>query len=182
MAALPVKKLFGVGKVTAAKLNKLGAQTCADLRGWTLQELQHHFGSFGLRLHDLCRGIDVREVSNARERKSISTEETYTPDVPDLAGCLALLPELLEHLLGRIKRAGAEKFINKLFVKIKFADFQRTTVECVGYAPNMETYRRLMETGWLRASRPVRLLGVGVRLGDTQNVEQLKLFDDEATA
>jgi DNA polymerase-4 len=181
VAALPVKKLFGVGKVTAAKLNRLGAQTCADLRGWTMQALQHHFGSFGARLYDLCRGIDDREVSPVRERKSVSTEETYTPDVPDMAACIALLPELYEHLLGRIKRAGCEKFINKLFVKIKFSDFQQTTVECVGYAPNMETFIRLMETGWLRASRPVRLLGVGVRLGDTENVEQLSLFDERAT-
>jgi DNA polymerase-4 len=181
VAALPVKKLHGVGKVTEAKLNRLGAQTCADLRGWSMQELQQHFGSFGARLYDLCRGIDERDVNPVRERKSISTEETYTPDVPDLPACLALLPDLYEHLLGRIKRNGAEKFINKLFVKIKFSDFQQTTVECVGYAPNMETYRRLLETGWLRASRPVRLLGVGVRLGDTEIVEQLTLFDERAT-
>ena len=180
VAALPVKKLFGVGKVTAAKLHSLGAQTCGDLRGWNIDKLQQHFGSFGARLYDLCRGIDQRDVNPVRERKSISTEETYTPDVPDLTGCLALLPDLYEHLLGRIKRNNAEKFINKLFVKIKFADFQRTTVECVGYAPNMETYRRLMETGWLRASRPVRLLGVGVRLSDTETVEQLSLFDERS--
>jgi len=180
VAALPVKKLFGVGKVTAAKLHSLGAQTCGDLRDWHIDKLQQHFGSFGARLYDLCRGIDYRDVNPVRERKSISTEETYTPDVPDLAGCLALLPDLYEHLLGRIKRNNAEKFINKLFVKIKFADFQRTTVECVGYAPNMETYRRLMETGWLRASRPVRLLGVGVRLSDTETVEQLSLFDERS--
>ena len=181
VSALPVKKLHGVGKVTAAKLNKLGAQTCLDLRGWTMQELQHHFGSFGARLYDLCRGIDHREVSAERERKSVSTEETYTNDVPDLAACLALLPELYEHLLGRIKRAAAEKFINKLFVKIKFSDFQQTTVECVAHAPHLPTFARLMETGWLRASRPVRLLGVGVRLGDTEHVEQLSLFDEHAT-
>ncbi|WP_267872160.1 DNA polymerase IV [Massilia niastensis] len=178
VAALPVKKLYGVGKVTAEKLNRLGAQTCADLRGWSMQKLQEHFGSFGARLYDLSRGIDNREVNTSRERKSISTEETYTPDVPDLAACLALLPDLYEHLLGRIKRAGAEKFINKLFVKIKFSDFQQTTVECVGYAPHIPTYARLMETGWQRASRPVRLLGVGVRLGEAETVEQLRLFDD----
>jgi DNA polymerase IV len=181
VAALPVKKLFGVGKVTAAKLHRLGAQTCGDLRDWDMDKLQQHFGSFGARLYDLCRGIDYRDVNPVRERKSISTEETYTPDVPDLEGCLALLPDLYEHLLGRIKRNNAEKFINKLFVKIKFADFQRTTVECVGYAPNMATFRHLMETGWLRASRPVRLLGVGVRLSDTETVEQLSLFDERAT-
>jgi DNA polymerase-4 len=63
-------------------------------------------------------------------------------------------------------------------VKIKFSDFQQTTVECVGYAPNIPTYGRLLETGWARASRPVRLLGVGVRLSDTEIVEQLRLFDD----
>jgi DNA polymerase IV len=181
VAVLPVKKLFGVGKVTAAKLHRLGAQTCGDLRDWNMDKLQQHFGSFGARLYDLCRGIDYRDVNPVRERKSISTEETYTPDVPDLEGCLALLPDLYEHLLGRIKRNNAEKFINKLFVKIKFADFQRTTVECVGYAPNMTTFRHLMETGWLRASRPVRLLGVGVRLSDTETVEQLSLFDERAT-
>ncbi|KQY12357.1 DNA polymerase IV [Massilia sp. Root133] len=181
VAVLPVKKLFGVGKVTAAKLHRLGAQTCGDLRDWNMDKLQQHFGSFGARLYDLCRGIDDRDVNPVRERKSISTEETYTPDIPDLDGCLALLPDLYEHLLGRIKRNNAEKFINKLFVKIKFADFQRTTVECVGYAPNMTTFRHLMETGWLRASRPVRLLGVGVRLSDTETVEQLSLFDERAT-
>jgi DNA polymerase-4 len=101
--------------------------------------------------------------------------------VPDLPACLALLPELMEHLQGRIKRNNAEKFINKLFVKLKFNDFQQTTVECVGYAPNLAIYTHLMETGWLRASRPVRLLGVGVRLSDTEQVEQLSLFDERAT-
>jgi DNA polymerase-4 len=181
VAALPVKKLHGVGKVTAAKMHGLGVQTCADLRSWSMAKLQENFGSFGARLHDLCRGIDYRDVNPVRERKSISTEETYTPDVPDLSGCLALLPELMEHLQGRIKRNNAEKFINKLFVKLKFNDFQQTTVECVGYAPNLAIYSHLMETGWLRAGRPVRLLGVGVRLSDTEQVEQLGLFDERAT-
>ena len=178
VAALPVKKLHGVGKVTAAKLNKLGVQTCADLRGWTMPELTHHFGSFGARLHDLCRGIDERPVNNVRERKSVSVEETYTPDVPDLAACIALLPELFDSLLARIKRADAAKLVNKLFVKIKFADFHQTTVECVGYEPDMAQYTRLMETGWSRGNQPVRLLGLGVRLGESENIEQLRLFED----
>jgi DNA polymerase-4 len=178
VAALPVKKLFGVGKVTAAKLNKLGADSCADLRGWTLLELQHHFGSFGTRLHDLCRGIDNRDVSNARERKSVSVEETYTPDLPDLQACLALIAELHASLQARIARAGAGKLVNKLFVKLKFANFTQTTVECAGRAPNVAQFEQLMETGFARGSQPVRLLGVGVRLGEAESVGQLRLFDD----
>ncbi|MDQ2989566.1 MAG: DNA polymerase IV [Pseudomonadota bacterium] len=178
VAALPVKKLFGVGKVTAAKLNGLGVQTCDDLRGWTMLELQHHFGSFGTRLHDLCRGIDNRDVSSARERKSVSVEETYTPDVPDLKACLALLPELLENLQGRIARCGAQKNVAKLFVKLKFANFTQTTVECVGREPAIAQLEKLMETGFARGNQPVRLLGVGVRLGEAASVEQMRLFDD----
>jgi DNA polymerase-4 len=180
VAALPVKKLFGVGKVTAAKLNKLGAHTCADLRSWTLLELEHHFGRFGARLHDLCRGIDNRAVSNSHERKSVSVEETYTPDVPDLPACVALLPELFDSLQARIKRCGAEKHVQKLFVKLRFANFQTTTVECVGSAPRMAQYEKLMETGFMRGGQPVRLLGVGVRLGESENLEQLSLFSAEA--
>jgi DNA polymerase-4 len=180
VAALPVKKLFGVGKVTAAKLNKLGVETCQDLRGWTMRELEHHFGSFGARLHDLSRGIDHRAVSNVRERKSVSVEETYTPDVPDLAACLALVPELFDSLTARIKRAGAERQVQKLYVKIRFADFHHTTVECAGSAPDIVTYRRLMDTGWHRARQAVRLLGLGVRLGEAHGADQLPLFADGA--
>ncbi|MES2741261.1 MAG: DNA polymerase IV [Pseudomonadota bacterium] len=180
VAALPVKKLFGVGKVTAAKLHTLGAQTCADLRHWTLQDLEHHFGQFGARLHQLCRGIDTRAVCSVHERKSVSVEETYTPDVPDLQGCLARLPALLEDLMARIKRAGAMGHVNKLFIKIRFADFERTSVECVGGAPRLALFEKLLETGFQRGLRPVRLLGCGVRLGQGPAREQLSLFEEGA--
>ena len=178
VAALPVKKLFGVGKVTAAKLHKLGAETCADLRSWSLLELQHHFGSFGARLHELCRGIDERPVCNSHERKSVSVEETYTTDVPDLASCFARLPELFDSLKARIKRCGAEKNVHKLFIKLRFSDFSQTTVECVGSAPQLALYEKLMETGYLRRAKPMRLLGMGVRLSEAENLEQLSLFAD----
>lgn len=178
VAALPVKKLFGVGAVTAAKLNRLGAHTCADLRAWSVQELQHHFGRFGERLHDLCRGIDERPVCNSHERKSVSVEETYTPDVPDLDACLALVPELHDALLARMKRAGAQHSVAKLFVKLRFADFRKTTVECVASAPSVAQFARLMETGFRRRNMPVRLLGVGVRLGGAGGLDQLPLFGD----
>lgn len=179
VAALPVKKLHGVGKVTADKLHRLGVQTCADLRGWSLERLQQHFGSFGVRLHALCRGIDDRPVNATRERKSISTEETYTPDVPDLAACMSLLPELRRQLLARIERAKAASQVGKLFVKIKFADFQQTTVECVGDVPLLSVFEQLLQTGWERARKPVRLLGVGVRLAEGERGAQLRLFDDQ---
>ena len=181
VAVLPVKKLWGVGKVTAAKLNKLGADTCGDLRSWTIADLERHFGSFGSRLHDLCRGIDNRAVSTSRERKSVSVEETYTPDVPDLQNCIALLPELFERLQARIKRSGSESAAQKPFVKIKFSDFRQTTVESATSIPTLGHFENLIETAWQRGKRPVRLLGLGVRLGEAEGVEQLSLFSESGS-
>lgn len=176
VAALPVGKLFGVGPVTARRLQRLGAHTCADLRAWTVVDLERHFGRFGARLYELARGIDPRPVSPERERKSVSVEETYATDLPDLAACLAELPGLLQHLQQRVLRAGAQGDIHKLFVKLRFADFRRTTAECVAERVQERDYRALLETAHRRGGKPVRLLGVGVRLRSEAGARQPELF------
>ena len=165
VAPLPVKKIFGVGKVTAAKLQSLGAHTCGDLQSWSLAELQQHFGKFGQRLHSLCRGIDEREVSAHREHKSVSVEETYVNDLPDLAACQRELAPLLASLAARVKRAGVERQVRKLFIKLRFADFRQTTVECLAGGIDGALLQKLLETGYRRRRLPVRLIGAGVRLG-----------------
>jgi DNA polymerase-4 len=181
VATLPVEKLFGVGKVTAAKLKRLGAHTCADLRNWAMADLQQHFGKFGENLYALCRGTDARQVNATRERKSISVEETYVVDLPDLDACQRELPALIEKLIARVRRAEAERHLHKLFVKIRFADFRRTTVECVGVDIDQGLYRKLLETGFQRGRKPVRLLGAGVRLAGDEETNQLSLFGGETT-
>lgn len=179
VAALPVDKLFGVGKVTAAKLKKLGAVTCADLRDWPMAKLHQHFGKFGERLFELCRGIDTREVLVSRERKSVSVEETYTLDLPNLPACIEQLPDLIDKLTQRVKRAKAERNLHKLFIKIRFSDFRQTTVECLGTSLDCAVFQQLVETGFQRGQRPVRLLGVGVRLTEDAVIHQLGLFGGE---
>jgi len=177
VAALPVKKLHGVGRVTAEKLNHLGVDTCADLRSWSLLQLQQQFGKFGERLFNLCRGIDDRQVCATREAKSISVEETYAVDVPDLDACRQQLPQLIEKLLGRLRRANSEHNTNKLFLKIRFADFRQTTIECLAAAPQPALFEKLLSTGYQRGQKPVRLLGIGVRLRDEDSHHQLALFN-----
>lgn len=172
---LPVNKLFGVGKVTAEKLKQLGIYTCADLRRWPLLDLQIHFGKFGEKLFELSRGIDTREVCVDREAKSISVEETYALDVPSLQACRQRLPALLEKLTQRIQRSQKSAQARKLFLKIRFADFQQTTVECIGDQLRPSTFEKLLETGFQRRQQPVRLLGVGVRLSNRVD-QQLELF------
>jgi DNA polymerase-4 len=182
VAALPVRKIFGVGKVTAAKLEKLGIETCLDLREWALVDLHRRFGAFGRRLYDLSRGIDHRAVEPDQERKSVSVETTYVTDLRTLDACAAEIRQLAEQLDARIERVGAASAIRKLYVKIRFADFQRTTVECVAAQTDLPTFLALLEKGFARRNRPVRLLGVGVRLeegGDVAGHGQFPLFDDE---
>lgn len=180
VAALPVRKIHGVGKVTAAKLEKLGITTCLDLRAWALIDLHRHFGAFGKRLYELSRGVDHRAVQADQERKSISVETTYVTDLKTSDECAAEITRLTEQLDERIARAGAASAVRKLYVKIRFADFQRTTVECVGDATHVPTLLALLEKGLARRNRPVRLLGVGVRLeeDDPSQHGQFALFDD----
>lgn len=182
VAALPVRKIFGVGKVTAAKFEKLGVQTCGQLREWSLLDLHRRFGAFGQRLYQLARGIDEREVCSDRERKSVSVETTYVRDLVTPEQCASEIRRLTEQLDVRVERTGTTKQIKKLYVKIRFADFQRTTVECVADATNADTAVALLEKGLARHAQPVRLLGVGVRI-DEETAErhgQIALFDADA--
>lgn len=177
VAALPVSKLHGVGKVTADKLGRLGVRTCADLREWERRSLLREFGSFGERLWNLSRGIDERALQVDSRRQSVSVENTFDQDLPDLAACLARLPELIEQLNTRMARLDASYKADKPFVKIKFHDFTQTTLEQAGARRDLDSYQLLLSAAYARGNKPVRLLGVGVRLQDLRGrLEQLELF------
>lgn len=184
VAALPVRKIFGVGKVTAARLANLGVETCGDLRAWALADLVQNFGSFGERLHRLCRGIDERAVEPNRISKSLSIETTYTPDLADLAACREALGELIDEFQPRLQRARAVRPVHKAVVKVRFADFSRTTAECVASHPDPTIWLALLDEAHARRQLPVRLLGVGVRFaeagaGSGDQAAQIELFAPE---
>jgi len=82
LSPLPVGRLPGVGKVTGGKLDKLGIRTVSDLRSLDLPALEGHFGRYGLRLHELSRGLDISEVVPDRPIQSMSAEDTFEHDVP----------------------------------------------------------------------------------------------------
>ncbi|WP_047258116.1 DNA polymerase IV [Chromobacterium subtsugae] len=176
VALLPVEKVHGVGRVTAERLHRLGIRSCGDLRRWTAADLFRHFGRFGEQLLAMAQGVDNRPVSTDRSRKSISVEETYAQDLPDLASCLGRLAELVDRLQARLARNGNPEF-KGLSVKLKFDDFTQTTVEQPGYALGMAAFGQLLRTGFARGARPVRLVGVGVKLADEHDLpRQLRLF------
>jgi DNA polymerase-4 len=178
VAALPLSRLPGVGKVTAQRLHGLGLDTCAEVRLWRKQDLFREFGSFGERLWELARGIDERPVKVDQVRQSVSVENTYEQDLPDLPACLAALPPLLDKLAQRLARLEDDYRISKPFVKLKFQDFTQTTLEQAGAPISPGGFEDLCTQAFARGNRPVRLIGVGVRLTNSYQPlgEQLLLF------
>ncbi len=171
VAVLPVKKLHGVGKVTAKKMQRLRLFTCGDLRQLSEEQLHAQFGSFGERLHQLSRGIDLRPVSTDRIRKSVSVENTFDEDLPDLEACKTAMIELLPKLAKRLSKV-EDYAIKKQFVKLKFNDFVITTVEMLSPETDVDNFLSLCEQGFARGERPVRLLGVGVRVEPQEGSEE----------
>lgn len=168
MAELPVGKLWGIGAVTGEKLEKRGIVTCAQMQPLTRLQLQEMFGKFGGELYELCRGIDHRAVEPNRERKSLSTEETFSQNLTTLEQCDEKMSELFEELAADLAQKASTRKITKIFVKLKFEDFTRTTVERAGLLPALENYRPLLKEGFFRAEKSVRLIGVGVRFADSE--------------
>jgi len=176
VAELPVNRLYGVGKVTASKLERLGIQTAGDLRERDLLELIRLFGRFGEQLWQFSRGIDERPLETASKRQSLSVETTFAKDLPDIESCLAELPALLAELERRLQKLG-EYRVDKPFVKVKFCDFNQTTLEQSGARADLEGFSALLQKAYARVAKPVRLLGIGVRLREIGGAgEQLLLF------
>jgi DNA polymerase-4 len=179
IATLPVTRLHGVGKVTAEKLARLGIERCEQLSEWGRLALIKEFGLFGERLWNLAQGVDERPVQVDSRRQSLSVENTFDHDLPDLASCTEQLPALLEELTERLRRLDVSYRPEKPFVKVKFHDFTQTTLEQAGAGRDIDSYRRLLAQAFMRGGKPVRLLGVGVRLIDLrEGARQLSLFED----
>jgi DNA polymerase-4 len=125
---LPVRCIPGVGPQTEEKLKRLGIDHCADIVPYSSVDLVTHFGKFGQRLYDFSRGNDERGVVTSYQRKSMSVEHTLARDV-SVDACHPLLETLYQKLLLRIEAGAAGYTLSKVFLKIKFMDFSRTSIE-----------------------------------------------------
>ena len=166
MENLPARQIWGIGEKTERKLQELGVKTCGDLQRFSRPELADLFGKFGLELYDLCRGIDDRPVEPDRPRKSLSTEETFPVDLNTFEECAEKLEELFEDLMAELAQKESTRQIQKIFVKLKFHDFTRTTAERAGFEPAPPAFRALLTEAFARTGKPVRLIGVGVRFAE----------------
>jgi len=176
---LPLGKIPGVGKVTVAKLEKLGLNTCADVREYGEAELAGHFGRFAQHLYQRACGIDNRELTTHWIRKSVSVERTFADDFIALEETDTAMTALFEELTQRLQKYNHRSIKNQV-VKLKFEDFQQTTMERAGDKLDRSAIQGLLESAWDRGQgKAVRLIGLGVNFEDPEETDesQMSLFD-----
>lgn len=161
--ALAVKKFHGVGPATAAKMERLGILTGADLKARSLPFLQEHFGKSGVWYYKIARGIDERPVQPDRPRKSVGAEDTFTADIVDLDAARAelapLVAKIWHHCSAKRLRA------RTVTLKVKYADFEqitrsRTVAELIPSAEEVEAIARGLLDPLFPVEKGIRLLGV----------------------
>ncbi len=183
LAKLPVGKIPGVGKVSNEKMRCLKIYNCSDLKRHKLIFLLKNFGKWGQRLYELARGQDNRPVCSNWIRKSLSIENTFEKDLPNLKECLLEIRLLFKQFLKRFEKTKEFYRVNSLCVKLKFNNFEQTTIERSQLkTPKLESYQELLKEAFERENLPVRLIGIGVGLepknAQNNKPQQLLLFKE----
>ncbi len=189
MEKLPVEKFFGVGKVTAEKMKRMGLHTGADLKRLSENDLKTHFGKVGSFYFRIVRGIDEREVQPHRETKSLGAEDTFPYDLTRTEEMNVELEKIAITVYERLKRYGLKG--RTVTLKIKYSDFRQITRNQSFPFPVGDLEKILETAKQLLLStepedKPVRLLGISLsNFGEivpvnnrSDNTIQLSLFDD----
>lgn len=180
---LPIKKFYGIGKATEAKMQKLGIKSGADLKNWEKAHLVQHFGKVGTHYYNIARGVDNRPVQNTRERKSLGTERTYEHDLDKLDEITKNLHSLAEKTAISLQ----EKHLSAktLTLKVKYDNFEQITRSFTAetYLQSIDDMLPLIPQLLEKTDvgeRKVRLLGVSVsnliELDKKEKLDQLDLF------
>ena len=122
---LSINKFYGVGKVTAAKMNNLGIFNGLDLKKKPLEELTKIFGKSGTYYYNIVRGIHHSTVKPNRIRKSIAAERTFSENISSEVFMLERLHKIAEELERRM--IASETKGKTITLKIKYSDFTQQT-------------------------------------------------------
>lgn len=167
---LSLKKIPGIGPKTFQKLQSFGFTTCADIRASSVANLTMIVGKFATSLYQKAHGIDHRELEVSRPRKSLAIETTLAADLISEAECLTVIEKLYPMLLQRLEKVKGRKIVRQ-GIKLKFNDFNQTTVEQQSLGAQEKIFNTLLLKAFERAKgRGIRL--VGLTLGfDAPNLE-----------
>ena len=173
---LDIRKFYGVGKVTAEKMYKLGIFTGKDLKKKSLEFLDGHFGKSGSYYYQVVRGIHTSEVKPQRIPKSVGAERTFSENLSSEIFMLERLENIANELERRLKKS---KISGKtVTLKIKYSDFTlQTRSKTLPYfisesALILETAKELLYQSPMQNS--VRLLGISLANLNTEKKDATK--------
>lgn len=165
---LPLKKIPGIGPKTAEKLKAKGFVTCFDIRQSNVGKLQLTVGKFAHALYQRSFGQDDRALEVFRLRKSLAIETTLAQDIDSEDACLEVINNLFSQLTVRLKKHHTRQIVRQ-GVKLKFSDFNQTTVELQSLYCDKTTFIQLLSKAMSRAqNRSIRLVGLTLGFADEQ--------------
>lgn len=165
LAPLPATKMWGIGKITGARLTQEGIHTIGQLQAMEAMTMRHLFGKKNtLEIAALARGRDNRPVITQWEAQSISNEYTFAHDEPDIERVHQRLLELAEEVGGRLRKSG--KLAGTARIKLRFSNFTTITRQ-TSFPAALNGDRELIACALAllqreQIKRPVRLVGFGV--------------------
>ncbi len=164
LEALPIRKFYGVGKVTTEKMYQLGIFTGLELKSKSLEFLEKHFGKSGQYYYNVVRGIHNSEVKPTRIAKSVAAEHTFDVNLSSEVFMLEQLELIANSLERRLKKHNVSG--KTVTLKIKYSDFtQQTRSKTLPYfiadkGLILETVKELLYQERMKDS--VRLLGISM--------------------
>jgi DNA polymerase-4 len=183
---LPVKKMWGVGKMTQVTLRRLNIRSFRELRKTPVTFLEKKFGKQGVNMHQLAMGVDERDVIPEHDVKSMGHEQTFPHDITSLDAAKKELLALGNKVARRMRRKGVTG--KTVTLKVKYNDFvqiTRSTTLPKRTDDGLEIYStacRLLEKTEV-AIKPIRLLGISLSQLNLLGMGiQLSLFDQNSSS
>ncbi|MBI3834341.1 MAG: DNA polymerase IV [Planctomycetes bacterium] len=177
---LPIARLWGVGKATLPRLERIGIHTFGEALRLSATDWRREFGDHGAHFHELVRGIDERPVVPDRAAKSISHEITFPVDIENHDYVRAVILDQTDAVAHRLRRH--ELLARTVSLKIRSGDF--TTITRRATVPDATDQTEILwhavsglfETWAQQNPLPVRLIGVGAAQLSNRSCEQMSLF------
>ena len=185
LAALPVEDFHGIGKVTAARMHKMGFRTGGDLLRLSEMEMAQRFGKVGRHYYRIVRALDDRPVNPNRNRKSVGAERTYSEDVRTLRVMRDKIDWLTEKVFNYLKER--DNFGRTVTLKMKSPEFVIHT-RSRSYNGEIRRLQDLREIAYQLLEENidevpvVRLLGISVSNLEREGGEGVQLllpFEEE---
>lgn len=160
---LPIRKFWGVGKVTEKKMLQLGIKSGKELFEYKLYELIELFGKAGPFFYDIVRGIDNRDVEPHRISKSIGRENTFKEDIIDKEKLIDFLGTVATRVEDDLRKKSKKALT--ITLKVTYHDFTKVTrsitaTSHISKAKDIMLYIDSLVPKTLIGEKAVRLLGI----------------------